>query len=345
MTTPPAKSPIIVAVFDIETSVPCGGPGMPSWTDYDRIGFACGVITWYRLDRPDPARVWGTPLHTNVYWSPAAMIDDLLRPWSHAICAYNGDQFDIPVLVHQAVPPERGPYLQTSDAALVAHVAKALHAAQQSSWPLVRLDGKVRDWSQPTSLWDRFLALLGPAWDGRWSGLPLDAREKLKAWMRLTNGQSRVYPMGVAGMDTSREALLSALRAKLFDPLAWFRERTGHPHLVRLDWLREGLELPEYLVDGKPVDHALIPGMWNEGRIWEVIGTCRDDVNVLCRVLQAGCHGPRLFTQRVRNDDHPVDLSPFDQQNIPGAKWRYSFDTRSWWDHLTRVATHTRSIH
>jgi hypothetical protein len=321
-------NPIVVAVFDIETSTNQGGePGQVPWGDHDRIGFACGVICWYAIHLENKT-FRGSVLQTNCYWSPIAMLDDLLRPWAHVLCGYNAHRFDLPVLVHQAIPPLPGPWLQTVDPAVVARVARVM-ALAGGYHPLVQLVGPPARVTVPW--WRRLLPV-------PWQGHHAATVEAMRAWKALGRAYSSLVPTGATVLSQDRETLLATLQARLFDPLRWLEALTGAPHVAKLDYLREGLERPEYLVDGNPVDHSAIPTMWRKGRIWEVIDICKDDVDVLCQLLHAGCYG-RIFARRLNttHEGRPVDLRTC--QNAPGAQWPYAIPTDDWWRILQTIAT------
>jgi len=344
-------NPIVIAHFDIETATNQGDePGQIPWDDHNRIEFACGVIQWTLYLRDEAqATTARKELQTNVYFSPLAMIDDLLQPWAHVICGYNAHHFDLPVLVHQAIPEEAGPYVDDRDIGLILGLARKIEQSTgRLEFPLLRLE-PVREST----------ALAHPlGWIGRLQASIVERalrtcrydrkiERRISNWVKLTSGYSNVLPPGMGAFRWSRVELLRHLRAKLFDPMAWMVPLINHPHPTSLDALREGLEIDPWKLDGEVFgSHAEIPKMWNAGRIWEVIDCCKADVEVLAVLLQQGMTGrnPAIFSKHLKekNADNSPTLAFRWEQKEEGAKWKYRIPTAEWWPLLTETAERVR---
>ena len=329
---------LVVAVYDSETKYDPTKVG--GWSEHERMGFAFGVVSWVHY-RQNGAAVSRATLATNVYWSPVAMVDDLLRPWAHALCAYNGHRFDIPLLVSQAIAPMAGPYLGHPDPKAVAAVAGHLWTAGVQRFPLVRMEQEIPKFAHLPKLWDRFRAALMARWMTN-GGLPRAMGHRLGEWMQRGADYSRLVPPGTTNLAMSRAELAAELQARTFDPLAWLGEESGNPHVAKLDYLREGLEREPWKLDGEVVHHGEIPRMWREGMVWQVVDCCRDDVDALSELLQQGLSGGRnahinanQLNSTARNAaGQRVPMGATDQWISPhhgdGGLWKYRIPTAAW---------------
>ncbi len=328
---------LTLALFDIESL--WAPPEPVNWRDYDAFGFAVGVVKWVSYQRQPSGEVHRWTLAENVHFSAAALIDDLLRPWADAIVAYNGLAFDIPVTVHAAVPEIPGPYLRTSDPAEVATVARVMRLIQQDGYPVAAFQGEIEP-DEPLGWWDRKRS----EWMRRFvMGQRGTAQDKalIGSWMNAQGEHSQVYPAGVTGLTGSRASRIAELEARCFDPLEQLAQTTGHPHVARLDWLREGLSLDPFLLNGEEVDHVAVPQMFRDGRPWDAVAVCRHDVLVIEELLHQAFGGknPRIFLNRMNSkidESKSVDLSRF-RSTVVGGKWRFHVPTDGWWEECNRV--------
>ena len=341
----------VVALYDVESRHAADEVG--GWDNIDKMGFACGVIRWVVMLKDDDGSAKWANLAENVYWSPAAMVDDLLRPMSEVIVAYNGLRFDNRLLASAVVPEISGPYQRASSAELIANFQRRMRQLYIQGSPLVRLDVAPELPQAPSGWWERLLRhLLDRVIVGK--GYTPSAVKRIGDWMELGAGQSRLIPAGSAGLVWTRERLRAALDAKTFDPLAMLADAFGYPHPVRLDHLREGLQREPFLVDGHPLDHAAIPRMYREGRWWTVVNACRDDVDTLCALLHqaVGGRSPLLFLNRIeartRSDETgglvAAARSRFKSRHADsGGLWQYHIPTGHWPDAIMAIAEKTRS--
>lgn len=155
------------------------------------------------------------------------------------------------------------------------------------------------------------------------------------------NGAGFDVPLLLA--RTGADHSCNLLQEKLFDPMAWLAERSGHPHPASLDNLREGIEREPWTYDGKVIDHGDIPLMWCDGFMWPVIDCCRDDVEALRDILHTGVHG-RISANKLRETHEGKPCGDVRQwlETREKAKFKYSIDTRDWWPELVDIATRVR---
>lgn len=152
----------------------------------------------------------------------------------------------------------------------------------------------------------------------------------------------------------TRDAVVDALRLHLFDPAKAIGETVGHPHPIRLDFVREAHGLPKWGPGGQPLDHAEIPAMITRGDFWTPATACRDDVQALARAIkigvQAGFLGlnrlhetlggePAGFAAAFRSPHvrHPESPDETDR----GGVFKYHVPTDRWWPAMKELAVAT----
>lgn len=87
-----------IGVFDTEAA---SDPVAVNWNP-GKIEFGCGVLHVYRVEETDPG-VWGFGLlHSSTFFDPVALLLELANPMLHAVCAFNGANFDLPFLFEAA---------------------------------------------------------------------------------------------------------------------------------------------------------------------------------------------------------------------------------------------------
>ena len=312
---------LTLALYDIETSnnpFP-NGKRLP----LDEVGFAFGIVRMVRYHRKADGQVGRGRLWENVHFGPVPFVDDLLRPWAHAIVGYNALAFDNPVSVVAAVYEPPG-----------------IHMAQTPRDP---------------ERWRRRLGALGLSPDAaRYvDQLPEADAEAYLAKVTLCRDHSRLIPPGAVGLTGKRAEVLATLNGRTFDPLAVLGEITGHPHVAKLDYWREGMTLKPFVVDGEEVSGAAVPRLWGEGQLRTCLDKCRHDLDVLEELMHHAFFGgarARLQTQRLNSSyldaegvrhEVPLDawLSP---KADAGATCRYRIPTSDWWDRITQIASDTR---
>ncbi len=322
---------LTLAIYDIETAnnpfLQTGQPGSWPLRPLDEVGFAVGVVRWVTFWRDRNGQVRRARRAENVHFSPVALLDDLFRPWSHAVVGYNALHFDNPVTVAAAVWPEPGVFLSVEDGP----------ATQEQR----------AEWAQHLAR----------------AGLPVDAAKfiadlddehaaRFLAREKLHKEHSRLILPGSVGLAAPRAAVLEALNARTFDPLAELADLTGHPHVAKLDYFREGMKLEPFKLDGAEVTGADVPRMWEEGLVWSVVDKCRHDVNVLEELMHHAFFGgasarlqtPSLNRTYVDGNGKTVEV-PVEAWLAPaadsGAINRYRIPTGDWWDRIAAIAADT----
>lgn len=307
-----------LALYDIETSVD-PFPGGNRLSD-EEIGFAVGVVRYVRYVRKPDGQVSRGRLLENVHFGPVPLLDDLLRPWVKAVVGFNARHFDNGVLVAQAVAPDPGVYV-TPDAS-VDYLATVRERVQRFGIP----PETVR------SLGD----------------LPPEAIDAFLTRVERTHEHSRLIPPGAVGIAAKRADVLAVLNARTFDPHFELAQMTGHPHVAKLDYFREALEVPSFDVDGAHVAGAEIPRLWQEGAIWTVVGKCRNDLDVLEQLLHQAFFGgarAKLLAGRLNTTWrdgggalHEVDLSVFHApEHLGDVRYRYHLPTGDWFDKVVGI--------
>ncbi len=349
------RDDLVVAVFDVETAndeTEAGGwpEGHPGGIN-DGWRFAVGVVRWLHLRRTARRRVSYAVLAQNVYWSPVAMLDDLYQPWHHALVGWNAHAFDLPVLVGSAVPPLPGPYQVAPSPADVVAVARRMRAAHLDGWPLVVL-GRSTAYRPPTGWVERALAW----WQAR--GLEVSTRtareaEQLAAWV-MAHRYSRMYPAGVVGLGRSREEHMETLRARTFDPLRFWAEETGHPHVVSLRDMHRAFAKAKsgassQKATGDTGDHAGVPSLWQRGLMWSVVETCDGDVDDLAEVLHTGLNANKLGVDGLRTSYRNREGALVEAPGVMGLRsqaegglYEYHLPTTGWWNTLETIANLSR---
>lgn len=323
---------LTLAIYDLETSnnpfIETGTRGNWPLRPFDEIGFAVGVVRFVTFWRNEKGHVTRARRAENVHFSPVALLDDLLRPWVHAVVAYNGVHFDNRVLTAAAVWPDPGVFLET---------------------------GGAPPTEDQRAQWAQHLARCGlPASSAQFIADHDGAHAaRYLARVELHREHSRLILPGAVGLAAPREAVLAALDARTFDPLRVLGELTGHPHVAKLDYFRQGMKLKPFLIDGAEVTGADVPRLWQEGAVWSVVDKCRADVNVLEELLHHAFFGGasarllvptlnRTFTDSGGNlVEVPIEafLSPHADS---GAENRYRIPTADWWDRVSTLARTSR---
>ena len=87
-----------IGIFDTEAA---SDPVAVNWNPA-KIEFGCGVLHVYRAEETDPG-VWSFGLlHSSTFFDPVALTLELANPMFHAISAYNGAAYDLPLLFEAA---------------------------------------------------------------------------------------------------------------------------------------------------------------------------------------------------------------------------------------------------
>lgn len=319
-----------LALYDVESANDPFPDGKR--LDDDEVTYAVGVVRYVTFWRRADGQVGRATRLENVHFSPVALLDDLFRPWVHAVAAYNGRHFDNPVVVANAVAKLPAVYVQAPEGwgddlpPRALEMGIGLQSAGLS--PTVRV------------LHDRGRA---------------DAEaDAFRAWVSRNRAHSRMIPPGTVGLVAPRPAVLDALNARTFDPLRELAEITGHPHVAKLDYFREGMTMQPFTIDGAEVSGAEVPELWRQGRVWDVVAKCRHDVGVLEELLHHAFFGgpgkarlqtPKLNRTWTDGDGNRQEafLEAFLAPNADnGAVNRYRIPTRDWWDRVAAIAATSR---
>lgn len=314
---------LTLALYDIETSNNPFPTGREPMRPLDEIGFAVGIVRFVTFVRRPTGDVTRARRCENVHFGPVPMLDDLLRPWAHAVVGFNALHFDNPVLVASAVWPEPGIYLGID--ATQAEISA--HEEQLQAYGIGRGAAK-------------YIANLDP-------GLVSVFLDRLK----LTREHSKLIVPGAVGIAAKREHVLEALNARTLDPLAELARLTGHPHVAKLEYFRDLGKVAPFEIDGQAVTGAEVPGMWQDGRVWDVVAKCRNDLDVLEELVHHALWGgdrAELRTKKLNRyytGEHGETVEvPIDAWENPtaGAEFRYRLPTGDWWDRLVSIARSTR---
>lgn len=320
---------LTLAIYDLETSnnpfLEQGTRGNWTLRPLDEIGFAVGIVRWVTFWRDAKGHVKRARRAENVHFSPVALLDDLLRPWAHAVVGYNALHFDNRVVTAAAVWDEPGVYLgidpTTAEAAALEERIAAAGVPRAAA---------------------RYVANLDPG-----------TAAAFAARVELHREHSRLILPGTVGIGATRDQVLQVLNARTFDPLRVLAEVTGHLHVAKLDYFRRGMKLDPFLVDGAEVTGADVPRMWNEGLVWSVVDKCRHDVHVLEELMHHaffGGEGARLQVPTLNRtytdpDGRTVEV-PIEAFLAPnadaGAENRYRIPTADWWDRVSTLARASR---
>lgn len=306
---------LTIALYDIAT-IPCGDPE-------DEPQYVAGVVRFVTYRRDHANVVTRARKAENVHFGPVALLDDLFRPWVHAVVAYGGHRDLGPALVNAAVWPEPGIYIggELTEEAFIAATEERLR--HYGLHPGVA----------------RFMATMEPG--------AVDAFERR---LKATSGHTRLIPPGAVGVAAKRDAVARFLAERTLDPLTKFEALTGHPHLVPLSGWRELTDVKPLVFDGEnaTVDDAV--GWWAEGRVWDVVDYLRNELDVLEDLVNSALFGGPAAVLRTNAVSRgyqrmgtyiAADVAGLEART-PGGRFRYAIPTGDWWDQLVTIAKTTR---
>jgi len=312
---------LVVAVWDTEVSriIPPNEDGTPNYTeDPEVIGalpYACGVTRILHIRKVGTRKPTVRVLAENVYFDPLAQLRDLLDWRVHVTVCWR-QKWDLPSLVHNALPPAWGLTMRGGVPESTMARVKAAFAEAVPPTPLVIMPSP--------------------------EDVPLHPEARaIDAWDSQTQGHNVLVPRGVAGGAHGRPQAMQVLEMKTFDPSLDIARQLGGTRGVKLDHLRDCLNragdnqgLPPFRLNGRVVEsHAIVEELWASGRQWDVVAMCRYDVQVLSEVLLTALAGLSLSFDECYDGDPEPFRNPDGNRHL----FTYSLPTDTWWSSIQAI--------